>query len=50
MMGNRKIKIIPVKTGCWKAGNRVGLQGWLAAEGCWEQGGSHTGGLGQNTL
>lgn len=49
MMGNRKIKIIPVKTGCWKSGNRVGLQGWLAAEGCWEQGGSHTASLGQNT-
>lgn len=26
MMGNRKIKIIPVKTGCWEAGNRMGLQ------------------------
>lgn len=49
MMGNRKVKIIPVKTGCWKSGNRVGLQGWLAAEDCWYQGGSHTGCLGQNT-
>lgn len=34
MMGNREIKITPVKTGCWKAGNGAGLQGCLAVEGC----------------
>lgn len=47
MMGNREMKITPVKTGCWKAGREAGLQGCLSvclsAEHCREEGHSHTG-------
>lgn len=56
-MGNREIKITPVKTGCRKAGNGAGLQGRLSAEGWLSVCGglpgaerlSHRGCLGENT-
>lgn len=49
MMGNREIKITSVKTGCWKAGNGAGLQGWLAAEGSREREALTQGLFGENT-